>query len=485
MNIPTILNNLIAMVVVILVLSLVVQSLQSGLKKVLKIKSRQIEDSLVDLFEHVLDKAPRASGGWRSQSPLLRLIFRGKHPADVADPAVQTLYNNVMAKFAALGRVSQSGRQMLNSLAKEDLLKVLEKVGPDQLASNFKDGLSNVEIEIQTLEQLLKEIDPSSLGGDTSAKFAVMRSTFVPLLNDFRAIASGDTTVRPPVLIGEVTSLRELKVNDALVVLGEIQAKLEKDLAAAREAAIPAGGTPTESSRQANAAVPILEKTAKDFNAIAAALTRLRTQFDSAIAPLRGKLREVESWFDTVMQSFDERYARGMKTWAIALSFVVVVLLNANFFRLYERISNSETTRDALVQSEPTLKELRVAADNAAAEAKNDQATIKLNEEVKKERNLIKREVSAYSNVGFEPLSWQQVTNWATGKGSWEIGWPGRLRHMLKIFLGWMIMTLLLSVGAPFWEDTLESLFGLKSLLRTGSETRNVEARSGEGQPKT
>lgn len=46
-------------------------------------------------------------------------------------------------------------------------------------------------------------------------------------------------------------------------------------------------------------------------------------------------------------------------------------------------------------------------------------------------------------------------------------------------------MTLLLSVGAPFWEDALESLFGLKSLLRTGSETKNIERKSGAGQPKT
>ena len=58
MSIPTILDNLIAMVVVLLILSLVVQSIQSGLKKLLKIKSRQIEDSLIDLFEHVLNKAP-------------------------------------------------------------------------------------------------------------------------------------------------------------------------------------------------------------------------------------------------------------------------------------------------------------------------------------------------------------------------------------------------------------------------------------------
>ena len=52
------LDNVIAVVVVILLLSLIVQSIQSVLKKALKIKSRQIEDSLIDLFENVLHYNP-------------------------------------------------------------------------------------------------------------------------------------------------------------------------------------------------------------------------------------------------------------------------------------------------------------------------------------------------------------------------------------------------------------------------------------------
>src|SRR5262245_48716068 len=52
------LDNIIAVVVVILLLSLIVQSIQSVLKKALKIKSRQIEDSLIDLFENVVNFNP-------------------------------------------------------------------------------------------------------------------------------------------------------------------------------------------------------------------------------------------------------------------------------------------------------------------------------------------------------------------------------------------------------------------------------------------
>jgi hypothetical protein len=44
-------------------------------------------------------------------------------------------------------------------------------------------------------------------------------------------------------------------------------------------------------------------------------------------------------------------------------------------------------------------------------------------------------------------------------------------------------MVMLLSAGAPFWQDALESLFGLKNVLRQKSGTKNVEEEKG-GQPK-
>ena len=44
-------------------------------------------------------------------------------------------------------------------------------------------------------------------------------------------------------------------------------------------------------------------------------------------------------------------------------------------------------------------------------------------------------------------------------------------------------MVMLLSVGAPFWQDALESLFGIKNLLRKRSDTQNVEDKGGQPKP--
>jgi hypothetical protein len=170
-----------------------------------------------------------------------------------------------------------------------------------------------------------------------------------------------------------------------------------------------------------------------------------------------------------------------MKTWTIVIGFVVVVFLNANFFRLYTEISSNEAIRASLLQSESQLKALRAAVAKSSIENKPRSPTQLLNESEK----TIGNEAATYSSFGFQPLSWQQLSNWWNGEGPWKENRGDRVLRSSKIFLGWMIMTLLLSVGAPFWEDTLESLFGLKGILRSSSETKNVETRSGAGQPKT
>src|ERR1044071_6003073 len=96
----SILNTLIAMVIVILVLSLIVQSLQTLVKKFFKLKSRTLFNSLVDLFETITRRPDgTAAAGGNSQQKLLA--------------------KEVRDKFAEMGRKTLIlGRPMLDSIAK-------------------------------------------------------------------------------------------------------------------------------------------------------------------------------------------------------------------------------------------------------------------------------------------------------------------------------------------------------------------------------
>ncbi len=83
--------------------------------------------------------------------------------------------------------------------------------------------------------------------------------------------------------------------------------------------------------------------------------------------------------------------------------------------------------------------------------------------------------VSTYESFGLKPLSVDQIRSVFTSEDPWK--------NLSETLLGWAIMVMLLSAGAPFWQDTLESLFGLKNLLRQRSNTKNIEEEKG-GQPK-
>ena len=380
------LDTVIAIVIVLLVLSLIVQAIQSFIKKLFKIKSGTILTSLEDLFTYV------------------DISSTGKTPKE--------LVSEVTAELKKLGRVSFRGNLMIDSIARDDLLKILEKLG------------------------------------------------YVSLLS------------------------------------------------------------------------------------------------------------EVRTWFDTVMQSFEERYTRHMKSVAVCISVVVVVYLNANFFRIYHDFSRASIEQKAKIASAgenllAMLKEQR-AQTEAATNERSSTTTLptvpqssaspsaqppsvsgpdaqesvtptpgELKDELEAERRAVVGYLEDYKSLGLSPLTLDQTSNWfysVWGKtllrnadglpvnkanmpipddcvqvdkdGNPILGGDGKPRDCEKVLrpmtwqewrasrrqdasglLGWGVMALLLSVGAPFWQDTLESLFGLKNLLRKKSNTKNVEEEKG-GQPR-
>src|SRR5262249_727883 len=111
------LDKLIAVVVVLLVLSLIVQSIQAAIKKFFRIKSLQLEQSLIHLFYYLLDKdAIKAMQTVSDRMPLLRAFFRlpiirnffpkESQSLSARDSQVETLYNAVAGEFLRAGRMS-------------------------------------------------------------------------------------------------------------------------------------------------------------------------------------------------------------------------------------------------------------------------------------------------------------------------------------------------------------------------------------------
>jgi hypothetical protein len=506
-----ILNTIIALVVVLLVLSLLVQAIQTLVKKLLKLKSRQIEGSLKDLYEQVVDvpqtgttpSAPVLAGFW---SKLKALI--GIKPTTPAGNAADLFKEKVLEQFKNIGRKTLLGNAVLDSLSKEDLFKVMGKLESEDF---FPDYVKKFQVLCDQIEELRVALvdkiakDPT-LHGTASTKIAEVRSILAPIFNNVTAILEGNK-VKPKVLFADLLRIGKLDIHGLLSLFDEAQQAITKE----KEAATTSGNT---------VEVAALQKLSDELAQVTRLLGDLSQNFVNAVAPLRNKIDQVELWFDTVTQSFDERYTRHMRTASILISLIVVVFLNANFFQVYRSLSRNEMQRNLVADAGANLlndlKTAQAAKANPVTSPNPNASptpTPKTEEELKKDFQAIDTLAGSYEGFGFKPLSGEQVSKflwslgvWTKPWGTWggfrlsketrdgqEVSiwtaqdgaqwWESR-KENLSTLVGWAIMVMLLSVGAPFWQDALESLFGIKNLLRQKSATQNVETQSGAGQPR-
>lgn len=549
-----ILNTVIAMVIVLLVLSLLVQSVQMLLKKLLKLKSKQIEDSLKDLFDQALATTTQAQPAANVNNPApapvsgegigtqirnyLRLIIVGR--SDTASDGAENFTRKVLVEFQKIGRVTKYGTPVLESLSKEDLFKVMAKFESEDFFPDYAERFKEVCKQILALRTAIETISGNeALRGSASAKLAQIRAVMAPIFNNVEAILDGEQ-VRPKVLFADLLRLRQLDINGVLNLLNEAQEAITKERLAAA---------------QAGQDLAPLDAISKALAEIAELIGELSKKFDEAVSPLRRKLEQVEVWFDTVTQSFDERYARHMRTVSLYISIVIVVLLNANFFQIYRTLSSNEVQRNLITEAGASIvdRSKQAQAADATASPTPPDATASPTPDVKvqieESRQAIQSLVETYEGFGFSPLTGQQFNAFLWSTGGWTAvakdpygnrGWLGfrparndkalivnadnipippncqekdkngnailvdgkamkcepawvrqsagewwqsRKSDVVTLF-GWTIMVMLLSVGAPFWQDTLESLFGIKNLLRQKSGTQNIETQSGAGQPK-
>jgi len=353
------LNNMIAVVVVILILSLVVQAVQSVAKKLTKIKSRQIEESLVDLFTNMLNK-PGFRPSTRidkliDHSPMWRIVFfRRPSAAQLAD--VEDIFNRVIEGFKDVGRLAQSGERMLDSIAKGDLLKILQKVPINCVLPGFVESVGSAFGEIANLQKRILDLKKAAEQGPANETFRSivvtyrsMELLFAPVFADVHSIFLTDGVVIPKspeeVEINCKNGAGNLLVRDVMVLskldvprVEELLDDMQKKISIAVQSA-------PDNSPEKEALIGLMT----GLSEITKTIDTLRYRLGPAMAAFRTKTREASEWYDIVMQSFEERYTRSMKSWAVLIAFVVVAGLNANFFNIYRNITTSAVTRNLLV----------------------------------------------------------------------------------------------------------------------------------------
>jgi hypothetical protein len=416
-----VLDNVIGIIVVILMLSMVVQSLQTFIKKLSSFKSRQLVKSLESLFDRTAASAP-ATGAASAAS--------------------------VLAHFKDMGRVTALNGNALESISKVDLSKVVATIeGSSLLPQKAKDSLATLLSSVQQAQIAVETLANTQLPADVVSKLADLRHGLAPLLTHVAQIVDAEGKLKGELIVQDVVGLRDFSTTDVLKIVTEIQSYLEQALAAA----------PADS---------ILQKAVETSKALTKAVSDLNSKLTAVGARLSERIAAIEAWYDPIMQGFEERYSRHMKTWAFIISLVVTVALDANLPRLYKRMATDDVAKQRVL-GEATKIQDRYLAQIEQARKTNDQEQLQqlignLNDE-------LDEATSSYPALGLELID---IRDW------WSQ--TSQIEKTRSIF-GWLMMAFLLSLGAPFWHDALQSVFSLKNFIRERSATQNVEQATGAG----
>lgn len=446
-----ILDNMIAVVVVLLVLSLIVQSVQAGIKKLFRVKSLQLEQSLVHLFYYALDKdAGKTMKTLADRLPLLRAfaslpVLRTLMPKTAKhlsenDSQVETLFKAVSDEIKNSGRITPGGKVALDSLNKDELKKFIGNMKAEQLAQKLT-GSNGEQIQsalekAAAVNQVFTEfndkfkplIEKTPLAKYTAPLSQMLANAAELSERDLKTLTIGDLTKHSKRQLDEVNRMVEALPDSIQQTIRQLESNAQKDAAAA------------------------LAKLHDKFEPVREEL--------KLVATLPAKLSQistnVDEWYSTIMQGFEERYARSMKTFALVISFVTVFLLNANVFAIYRQVSTNDQLKAMLISAGPEIS--KKIDQQKAGMANADQTQQAITEIADEAIQNVQQSAGMYTSFGFEGPRWikRAIQN------------PRDIFSMkaIETLLGWIVMTMLLSVGAPFWQDTLESLFGLKNLLR-------------------
>lgn len=159
-----------------------------------------------------------------------------------------------------------------------------------------------------------------------------------------------------------------------------------------------------------------------------------------ANATLDQKKDNIAAAYEAARASFQKAYTSKNKRFAVAISFVIVLALNANLLMLYEEVAADQVMSQAILGKASTLVN---PPGNSGA----------LEDTYRESRKTI-----GDAMAKFPPL----VRDFSYGTDFSE--------RPATAILGLLLMGILVSLGAPFWNDVLKGMTGINNALNTSSK---------------
>jgi len=174
--------------------------------------------------------------------------------------------------------------------------------------------------------------------------------------------------------------------------------------------------------------------------------TQLQGVVASATATVEQTKDNIAGAYEAARASFQKSYTSKNKKWVIALSFLVVLALNASLVRIYEILAANQNLAQAISGTASTLVNAEKPGQNTATASHTPNAA----EVYDRNRQTITADLRKYPVL----LRTSKYAEDLKEEGLNEIG-------------GLLLMGILVSMGAPFWNDVLKGMMGVNNALNT------------------
>jgi len=356
------------------------------------------------------------------------------------------------------------------------------------------------------------------------------------LFDVLHRIATGRKQVpadRPDLKASAISLLKALGLTDADLAVGA-------SVAAARDDAVAALSTTIQSlpdSPEKNALTQAAAQVTARLNTLAtAAATQVAATATTAEQRVTQAYQKFETWLDTGQERAQEWFSMHARLATLIVALFAAFILQLDTIDLFHTVSSNRAVRDKLVAqtdavlgqgekllgASPTVLADALASWKASLPPATKPAidAANLNVLPADTRGSLRQRVEAalaslpdrtaaadalaqfdaaidssvHAALQTESAGYQQVKGdldktgvilFPQGNGRWGTGWLGPLWS--EHTLGMLFSVLLLSLGAPFWFNTLKSLASLRSTVagNIGEEDEAAQKQGGDKPPGT
>ncbi len=159
----------------------------------------------------------------------------------------------------------------------------------------------------------------------------------------------------------------------------------------------------------------------------------------------------VNSWFDQTIDRVNHRFARSAQYITLGVAVAITLTVQLDVISIMDRLSSDETARSAFVTEAAKQYALDASAGSTATSSSGH----------------AQADLAVYSLLNSTGLLTMPTAD----------GWLRQFGYIRK-WPGMILSALLLSLGAPFWYNTLKDLIGLRSQLARNDEAQRRQRQS-------